>query len=403
MTRQGGSVSAGETADCRHLPAAAQRRLAHALVAAALRGGVPAYPRDPPPELPAHILALSAVHGVEALLAAALATAAAATSWPVALRERLRAITHAQAARELLIQHELDRLLPALAAAGVRFLLFKGTPLAYALYPHPYQRARGDTDLLIPPSDRGRAEAVLLGAGYRTAATAGGDLAAYERTYSKTDHAGVEHHLDLHWQLSNSQIFARAFGFAALATAAVPVPALGPHARMPHPVHGLLIACLHRVTHLHAPYVVDGVPYREANRLIWLYDIHRLAHRLSPDDWDGLVALASAKGLRALCLDGLTATQRTLGTAIPASLPGRLAAPCRAGAHGGGCTGRRCHGSAGWRSSPASSPAWWWGHPCRRRRGGVWRGRSCWCWWAPWMIAIAWAPAGGCWPRSARG
>jgi hypothetical protein len=59
------------------------------LIAAALRGMAPAYPRDPPPRFPEHILAISAVHGVEALLDAALATSAASATWPVALRERL--------------------------------------------------------------------------------------------------------------------------------------------------------------------------------------------------------------------------------------------------------------------------------------------------------------------------
>ena len=296
------------------------------LIAAALRGSVPEYPSDPGPDFSERILEASAVHGVQALLDAALSASVEATSWPPDLRQRLRSTTREQAVRELLIERELDRLLRVLSQAGIRSVLLKGTPLAYTVYPQPYLRTRGDTDLLIPAAQRDLADDVLRRARYQAGESAGGGLASYERTYSKTDTAGVEHVLDLHWQLSNSQIYARSFNFAELYAASIPVPALGAFARMPSPLYGLLIACLHRISHLHAPYYVGGVPYLEANRLIWLYDIHLLINRLTPADWADFVGLATQKGFRAICLDGLQAAHTALGTPIPPWVVGRLGA-----------------------------------------------------------------------------
>jgi hypothetical protein len=279
------------------------------------------------PQFSEQILRLCAVHGVEALLDAALHESADAASWPSDLRERLRSAARGQAARELLIKHELDRLLPAMAEAGVRSVLLKGTPLAYAIYPQAYLRSRGDTDLLVAPAQRDLAEDSLRRAGYQAGESAGGALASYERTYSKTDTSGVEHVLDLHWQLSNSQIYARALSFEELYAASTAVPTLDSSARMPAPIYGLLIACLHRISHLHAPYYVGGVPYLEANRLIWLYDIHLLSKHLRPADWEDFVSLAESKGFRAICLDGLQATRAALGTKTPEWVLSRLAAP----------------------------------------------------------------------------
>jgi hypothetical protein len=297
------------------------------LIEAGLRGGDAYYPPDPAPGFAEQLLELSALHGVDGLLDSALGKSEASQSWPLDLRDRLRKIARSQAVRELLIKRELDVLLPKLADAQVEFLLLKGTPLAYSIYPQPYLRSRGDTDLLVPPAKRQATERVLLDAGYRAGESAGGSLASYELSYSKTDSAGVEHVLDLHWRISNSQIYARMLRFDELFGAAVTVPKLGPAARMPCPVLALLIACLHRISHLHAPYYVGGVPHLEANRLIWLWDIHLLVGGLSPAEWEDFVTFATRKGVRAICLDGIHVTRRAFHTAVPQWVLNRLAAP----------------------------------------------------------------------------
>jgi hypothetical protein len=204
--------------------------------------------------------------------------------------------------------------------------LLKGRPLAYTIYPQAYLRPRGDTDVLVPERQRGLAHEVLLDAGYAAETTDARELAAYQRSYTHEDRAGLQHSIDLHWRLSNRQIFSRMFSFDELRASAEPVGALGAGAMTLSPVHAMLLACLHRVTHINAPYFVAGVRYLEANRLIWLYDIHLLASGFSDADWARLVELATAKQLRAVCADGLRATAANLGTPIPRQVMESLAA-----------------------------------------------------------------------------
>jgi len=52
--------------------------------------------------------------------------------------------------------------------------------------------------------------------------------------------------------------------------------------------------------------------HRNTERLVWIYDVHLIAGRLSPPDWGGFSSLAQDKGLRG----GLLARART-GAPVP--------------------------------------------------------------------------------------
>jgi hypothetical protein len=298
-----------------------------ALIAATLRGEPSPYPADVSTEFAETLLDTCAAHGVGPLLRHFLAELGIGKSWPAVIQDRLRESALATVANELTWESEISEILAQLADTGVQSLLLKVAPLAYTLYPKPDLRPRCDTDLLVVPAQRDLTIQVLEQAGYRAAESAGGRLASYQTAFSRSLGAGRSHVIDLHWRINNAQVFARAFGFDELAAEAMPVPRLGPAARAPCPVHALLIACLHRTAHLGPPIDVAGLPYLEANRLIWLYDIHLLANTLSGADWSRLTDLAEAKGLRAVCLDGLRTTQRYLRMVVADEALDRLAAP----------------------------------------------------------------------------
>jgi hypothetical protein len=126
--------------------------------------------------------------------------------------------------------------------------------------------------------------------------------------------SGAQFACDLHWRIADPQAFADVFDFETLASAAVPGPAPGQW--LAGPVHALLIACLHRVAHHH-----------DADRLLFLYDIDRLATRFSPDQWDAFAAEAVAKKIRAVCARGLDLAAQLLGTPVPAAVRARLTGP----------------------------------------------------------------------------
>jgi hypothetical protein len=300
--------------------------LAHDLLCSVLRGDAADFPAEADDAFAGDVLALAGVHGVQALLRDRLGAAGAIDSWPSDLVRRLDSEAKAQAARELLVKHEVVALLRGLADAGVATLLLKGMPLAYTLYPQAYLRARCDTDMLIPESQRGLAHEVLADAGY-AADWSHRRMVSYQADYSRRGPGGVAMSIDLHWRVSNLQYFAWAFAFDELSANAAEVPALCPDALAPEPVYALLIACMHRATNVRAPGSGEHIVHRDPNRLIWLYDIHLLCESLSDPEWARFLALAGSKGIRAICLDGLTAARSCLGTRIPASVPERLAAP----------------------------------------------------------------------------
>jgi len=253
------------------------------------------------------LLAAVERHGVAALLAVRLADAP-----PSPFLDRLRDSARGDAVWELGHRRDLRDALSSLAAAGVEPVLFKGTALAYSLYPNPVLRTRGDTDLIVPRHERERVTAVLQGCGFSPAEA----TASYQTSFARRDAEGVQG-LDVHWQINNSEVLSRLFTYQELRAEAVSLPALAPDALAVSPVHALLLACMHRGTHRHNPYYVSGEPHTGGDRLIWLYDLHLLAESFSEHDWRSFIARADAKGLRAICADGLATAQQCFATSVP--------------------------------------------------------------------------------------
>lgn len=136
----------------------------------------------------------------------------------------------------------------------------------------------------------------------------------------------MTHELDVHWRISNFQLFANSLTYDEMELQSVSVPALGPHARALGDAHALMLACIHRLGHAQAPYYVDGIARYGANRLIWLYDIHLLGKTMSPGQWELFVQTAQEKALRSFCFDGLNAASRSFGASFPQTVLQSLSA-----------------------------------------------------------------------------
>jgi hypothetical protein len=206
-----------------------------------------------------------------------------------------------------------DRIvLDALSVAGVECLVLKGAALGHLLYEAPYLRPRIDTDLLV--RDRAQAQraiAALQQLGYSVRAGVTGELSATQQMLTLPDPVrGGAHVIDLHWRTNNSVVFARALPFAELWRDAIPIAALGPHARTPCASHALILACVHLASH-----ETDGEP-----PLIWLFDIHLLSGRLGGDDWRLVGELAEARGIAREVHVALSLVTELLGTKVPALL-----------------------------------------------------------------------------------
>jgi len=253
----------------------------------------------------AELLKMCAEQGVIGLLHERLRDRPA-SDWPPEILHTLTEQARADAAVELVRQHEIITILNALAAAGIAPILLKGSALAYTIYDMPSSRPRSDTDLLIRYEDVDAVRAVMTRLGYAAPIYCDGELLFRQFELAKTDRFGVHHAFDFHWKISTQSVFADILTYDELAAHTVPVAALGPHAQAGGSLHALLLACIHPVMH-----------HRNDERLVWLYDIHLLASQLPAAALDRFAELAIAKRVAAISAHQLTAAREAFGTRIP--------------------------------------------------------------------------------------
>ncbi len=263
----------------------------------------------------ADVLQLCAAHEVTGLLHEQLRRPGHAVDWPAELIGELARLARADAAIEIVRRAELAAALAALAAASVHPILLKGTPLAYTVYDTPSARPRCDTDLLLPRAEIDRAKSVLATAGYTPTVYCDGELLFRQFELLKIDALGVQHVLDVHWAVSTQTVFADVLSYDELAARAVPVPALGPDARTAAPADALLLACIHPVMH-----------HRNEQRVLWTYDIHRLASRLTAEQWSALAERAIARKVAAIVAHSLARAQQDWRTRMPGGVRSTLTA-----------------------------------------------------------------------------
>jgi hypothetical protein len=221
---------------------------------------------------------------------------------------------------EILRARTLRALLDHLGAEGLDALLLKGAGLAYTLYPSPHVRPRADLDLLVARAALERAGSTLAAGGWLRAAETDAELVTAEQHYMLVGVLGgpaaFAEQLDLHWKIAIPQLFGDTVTFEELRSRAVPVATLGSHARTLSAPDALFVACLHRVAH-----------HQDVVDLLWLWDIHLLASRLSDEERSRFASLAARASMRAVCARGLDLASLRFRTAGAADLIAALRPP----------------------------------------------------------------------------
>lgn len=285
-------------------------------IATTLAGAPPGWTHKGDDRFIAEVVDRADQHGVAPLLYRTLSRRDALGDLPVELGDKLVDRSRRAAASELAVAGELRSLLTMFNDQSVSVLLFKGTSLAYNLYPAPYLRVRCDTDMLFPGRDEAdRAWSLLEERDYRREQTVGGNSISTQYSARRELPGGASLTLDMHWGLSNQLVVARCFDFAELSSRSIGVPTLHSAARTPSNVDALIIACLHRAAHR-----PDGIQ----DRAIWLYDIQLLRDALGDDQRHELVTRCRDKQISAVIDDGLRAACCLFGTGDSDSLQARL-------------------------------------------------------------------------------
>ena len=245
-------------------------------------------------------------------MAVLVSEALRAHPWGTALHQSLAVGVARQAARAMLQERELHRVLDALAGVGVEPVLLKGAALAYSVYSEAAARPRCDTDLLIRETDARQVRATLEGVGYLPEIETSGRLVTAQFHYTRTDSRGVRHACDVHLKITNAHAYADSLSYDDLRREAVAL-SVHPGALGPSVVHSLLIACIHRIAHHHG-----------SDDLLWLYDVRLLARALDETGWERVLELAHAKALSAVVAHEVERAEDALGPCVPLAIGRRL-------------------------------------------------------------------------------
>lgn len=262
---------------------------------------------------PREFLDSCASHEVSALVHARTRDCSSDREWPAEVIDALAGFARAETAREMVRCADITGAIDALARAGVRSMVFKGTALAYTVYEAPVERPRLDTDVLIDDGDRDVARRVLEGLGYTAPPYCEDLLSQFQM--ERTDRFGLRHVIDVHWKISTQRMFADVLSYREMLRRAIPVPALGTAALAPSYVDALLLSCIHPAMH-----------HQNAERILWIYDTHLLAMRAGPADLIEWVRRAREQRVAAVCAYHLGLARAMFGTRVPDGVMAGLAA-----------------------------------------------------------------------------
>jgi len=209
-------------------------------------------------------------------------------------------------ANDDLKQRALIELFNAFAAAGLRrSVLFKGSALAYSIYPKPWLRPRTDSDVLIDRDDFAEFEDVFYQLGYQKLFAIEGKYISYQSTFSKHLAGQSAINIDCHWRINNRQTLAKSYTVDQLLENGNSLTTLSNNIVIPSNVDSLIIACLHRLGH-----------HLNDERLTWLHDIHLLANELTGEDWQTVIKQCKDKQLSAITLDALQLCKDLFNTPV---------------------------------------------------------------------------------------
>jgi hypothetical protein len=271
-------------------------------------------------------------HGVSALLAS---VSSVIETLPPDIQDALRQQAISETMWDLRHRQILVPLLDDFAKADVAAVLLKGTALAYSFYQSASLRPRGDTDILVPASEKTDVVRILKAHGFSRDLNSFVGMPASvlrQEAWSFTAPDGSKHAVDIHWEVMNAWSLSHLFDADAVRGKAQPVGKLSTSARMMCHVDAIYHACIHRAVHIQSPYYVEDQAFRGGDRLIWLYDLHLMLPELTAADWAELILLCRAHDTADLCLDAVTETQRCLGAQLPSDVLDALRAERQEGA-----------------------------------------------------------------------
>ena len=251
-------------------------------------------------------------HGIAYLLHNA---AARLRGWPDGLLSRIAEEARLVVLWETTHHKVVAELIAALEKAGIEAIVMKGTALAYSLHTDPAMRRRGDTDLLVRPSDRQHTQRILAEHGWYLK---GDPHGLYFQESWMHDAAGFfQHSIDLHWEPSDRPVLHSILPMEQFFERKTAMDGFGPGAFRPDFATMALHATINQKWHAIYGYEAEHGRIVGDRRLIWSVDFDLMARAMEPGDWERLITHCTAQKVSPLVAEALRGAQSDLGTVLP--------------------------------------------------------------------------------------
>lgn len=266
-----------------------------------------------------YLLQLADRHGLQPLLHWHLTTVCPNTV-PQEPQQSLRVAFQRVSALNILLTHELQKLIALFAENNVTAVPYKGPALALQLFGNVALRQFSDLDLLVHPRDVLRARDLLLRDGYEPLPPlTEGQQALLLRTQCNLPFSREQKRMivELHWKVS-APSFARPFETEDFWSRLVDGKLETTNIKLPAAEDLLLALCIHGSKHLW-------------ERVAWIADIAGLISSKEELNWEELISRARSTGSERMLLLGLQLAERLLEVSLPAEVKSALKADAKVG------------------------------------------------------------------------
>lgn len=266
-----------------------------------------------------YLLQLADRHGLQPLLHWHLTTVCPNTV-PKEPQQSLRVAFQRVSALNILLTHELQKLIALFAENNVTAVPYKGPALALQLFGNVALRQFSDLDLLVHPRDVLRARDLLLRDGYEPLPPlTEGQQALLLRTQCNLPFSREQKRMivELHWKVS-APSFARPFETEDFWSRLVDGKLETTNIKLPAAEDLLLALCIHGSKHLW-------------ERVAWIADIAGLISSKEELNWEELISRARSTGSERMLLLGLQLAERLLEVSLPDEVKSALKADAKVG------------------------------------------------------------------------
>lgn len=244
--------------------------------------------------------------------------------WPAKMLARIAEEARLISLWEATHQAAIKKLITAIDAAGITAVLMKGTAIAYSLHEEPAARRRGDSDLLIQPTDLDAVRQILTDLGWYL--KEGPHGLTHQEAWRIDGGGQFAHFVDLHWQPSDRAVLQKVLTNGDFFASPQPLPRLATGALRADHLLTLIHETLNQKWHLVHGYEAEGGRVIGSRRLIWSVDFDLMMRAMRPQDWARLVDHCEERKVGPLIAEALRGAAQDLAVPLPAEALGQLEA-----------------------------------------------------------------------------